>query len=397
MAEEKKPKIDLKARLGKNMVGAGGAAGTPAPVVPPAAGSVPPPAIPAPAAAAPAAPAASGGRASIPPPAMSPGIPVPPFAAAAPIDNPFAPKAPAPPPAPPPKPAEIKVEVGAEAVEAAKKSRKFIGVAGAVGVVLGIGIGWSFGGNAERGRREVVSIQGAADLVKDVEASNAKVKDLAAKIKAAGDSMKQKKFPETFVTELGALNIPFDGDKLQGKGIGGFDAKTLNLVFQYTTDVAALNSRKDALKSLFSGQKKAIQDVLEEKPVMKYSVIITKGPKGAAASLVPISEPFLLSGDWPKDFKAQDLVNRQVLSLTRYDSGEPFSTQQKQLGIPLEPVSTGAAFPNDISTRVLSELSKTATILNGVKASSPDEEDQAGVIRNGELLVEALKKIAAKK
>ncbi|MCC6646343.1 MAG: hypothetical protein IT374_12325, partial [Polyangiaceae bacterium] len=54
MAEEKKPKIDLKARLGKTMVGAGGAAGTPAPVVPPAAGSVPPPVIPAPAAAAPA-------------------------------------------------------------------------------------------------------------------------------------------------------------------------------------------------------------------------------------------------------------------------------------------------------------------------------------------------------
>ena len=53
--------------------------------------------------------------------------------------------------------------------------------------------------------------------------------------------------------------------------------------------------------------------------------------------------------------------------------------------------------PHPFVTRVLSELSKTATILNGVKAASPDEEDQAGVIRNGELLVEALKKIAAKK
>ncbi len=393
MAEEKKPKIDLKARLGKTMVGAGGAAGTPAPVVPPAAGSVPPPVIPAPV-ASPAVPVASGGRASIPPPA---GIPVPPFAAAAPLDNPFAPKAPAPPPAPPPKPAEIKVEVGAEAVEAAKKSRKFIGVAGAVGVVLGVGIGWSFGVNAERSRRESVSIQGAADLIKDVEASNAKVKELAAKIKAAGDSMKQKKFPDTFATELGALNIPFDGDKFQGKGVGSFDRETLKLVFQYTTDVAALNTRKDALKSLFSGQKKAIVDVLEAKPMVKYSILVTKGAKGAAASLVPMSEPFLLSGDWPKDYKAQDLVNRQVLSLSRYDSGEPFSTAQKQYGIPLEPVSVGAAFPNDISTRVLSELSKTATILNGVKAATPDEEDQAGVIRSGELLVEALKKIAAKK
>lgn len=328
---------------------------------------------------------------------MSPGIPVPPFAAGAPIDNPFAPKAPVAPPAPPPKPAEIKVEVGAEAVEAAKQSRKFIGVAGAVGVVLGVGIGWSFGGNAEKARKETQTIQGAADLIKDVEAANAKVKELAAKIKAAGDSMRQKKFPDTFVTELGALNIPFDGDKLQGKNVGGFDGKTLTLVFQFTTDVAALNTRKDALKSLFSGQKKAIQDVLEDKPMMKYTIIVTKGPKGAAASLAPISDPFGLDTEWPKEFKMQNLVSKQVMTVTRYDSGDVVSTQAKQFGIPLEPTSVAAAFPNDISSRVLSELSKTATILNGVKAASPDEEDSAGVIKNGELLVEALKKIAAKK
>lgn len=395
MAEEKKPKIDLKARLGKTMVaGAGAAPGaTPTPgVVPPPVGSVPPPAIPAP-----VIPAPVTSRTSVPPPAVaSGGIPVPPFAQ--PAANPFAPKAAPAAPAPPPRAAEIKVEVGTEAVEAAKKNRKFIGIAGVVGALLGVAIGWQFGAGSERGAREKFTISKAGDLAKEVETANVKIKELATKIKAASDSMRTKKFPETFAAELGALNIPFDAANLAGKGVGGYDAKTLDMLFQYTSDVQALNTRKDALKSLFSGQKKAIQETLEsgEKPQLRYTLLVINGPKGPVGSLAPIADPFALGGDWPKEYKMQNLISKEVQTVSRYDKGEPFSTKDKRIGIPIEPDSLSAAFPNDISGRVLSELAKTAQVLNGVQAATPDDEEKAGLIKNGDLLVESLKKISAK-
>ena len=378
MAEEKKPKIDLKARLGK----AGAAAGaTPAPLD--ARGSVPPPAIPV--------PVVPGPRGSIPPPEMTPGIPVPPFGQ--PRRSSFGP--PEPPPAPV-KAAEIRVEVGEEAVEAQKKNRKFIGIAGAVGVALGIAVGFNFGSGVEASRRADVSIAGAGELAKAVDESNAKIKLLGEKLKAAADSFKQKKFPETLATDLGALNIPFDGDKLSGKGIGGYDAKTLDLVFSYTADVAALNARKDALKNLFTGQKKAIVETLEaaDKPQLRYTLLILKGEKGPVGSLAPISDPFALGGDWPKEFKMQNLITKEVQTVTRYDSGDIFTTKDKRIGIPIEPTSLNAAFPNDISGRVQSEIGKTVQLLAG---GGGEDDDRAGVVKTGELLSEALKKIAAKK
>jgi hypothetical protein len=290
--------------------------------------------------------------------------------------------------------------VGTEAVEAANKIKKFIYVAGAVALVIGIGMGWNFGAASEKKDRERKTIDGAGRLAKEVDASNAKIKEFAEKITNASKELKAKKFPETFAAELGALNIPFDGDKLADKYVGGYDGKTLDMLLTYTSDVAALNSRKDALKGLFSGQKKAIQETLEsaEKPMLRYTVLVLKAPKGAVASIAPISDPFSLAGDWPKEYKMQNLVSREVQAVTRYgDSGEPFSSKDKRLGIPIEPDSISAAFPNDISGRVLSELTKTAQVLNGIQATpGSEEEDKAGVIKNGELLAESLKKIASK-
>ncbi len=400
MAEEKKPKIDLKARLGKTMTGgavpppAGGA------VPPPAPGSIPPPisgATPVPV----PAPTVSSGRVSVPPPAVSPGIPAPPFAqprASAPIDNPFAPKAAAA-PAPPPKPAEIKLEVGAEATEAAKAKNKFIAIAGVAGVLAGVLIGSLVGKGVEVGNQDKAAREGAALLAKDVETSNAKIKELADKIKAAGESIKARKFPDSFASDLGGLNIPFDGDKLAGRGTGKYDSKTLTSLFQYTADVAALNARKDALKSLFTSQKAAIVSQLEsaETPKIGYTVIVTRAEKGPVASLAPIKDPFKLQGDWPKEFTMQNLVSRQEMKVNRYDSGEPFSTKDKQFGIPLEPMSVGAAFPNDVSSRIQSEIAKTVQLLVGIQAATSDDDDKPGLIKNGEVLVASLKKISGGK
>jgi hypothetical protein len=91
-----------------------------------------------------------------------------------------------------------------------------------------------------------------------------------------------------------------------------------------------------------------------------------------------------------------NLVTKEVQEVTRYDSGDVLSSRDKRVGIPIEPQSLGAAFPNDISGRILSELSKTAELLNGVEGSGEDES-RPGLLKTGQKLVESLNKIAAKK
>jgi hypothetical protein len=403
MAEEKKPKIDLKARLANKTAAA----------QPAATGSVPPPAgIPAPVVAPPAAATSGGG---IPAPVVAPvaappatasggGIPVPPFATPArggQPPNPFAPPpaAPAPPP-PPPRPQDIKIEIGAEAVEAAKQMKKFIVVAGVAGSLAGMAIGYVVGQGSANSKRETQAISGAAELSKDVTKANEKIKALNDKIGEAVKTLaKDHKFPDTFAKELGDLDVPFDGDKLVGRSVGAYDSATLNALFSYTSDVQALNARRDALKSLFIGSRKRIEEALEagQKPTIAYTLLVIPGPKGPVGSLAPVQDAFPIDqAEWPKTFKMTNLVSKEVQEVTRYTSGDILSTRDKRIGIPIEPQSLGAAFPNDISTRILSELAKTGELLQGVEGQGEDET-RPGLLKTGAKLVESLNKIAAKR
>ncbi|HEU4407592.1 MAG TPA: hypothetical protein VFS43_20165 [Polyangiaceae bacterium] len=297
----------------------------------------------------------------------------------------------------PARPQEIKIEVGAEAVEAAKAMRKFIAYAGAGGAVIGILIGTVVGQGYANSKRESNAIEGAGMLAQDVEASNAKIDQLNAKIGEAVKEMKARKFPENFVKDLGGISVPFDGGKLVGRGVGSYDRRTLNLLFQYVADVQALNTRKEALQGLFGGQKQAIKNALEqgEKPQIGYTILVTKSQKGPVASIAPLGAPFALGADWPKSLSMNNLVTREKQDIARYEAGDFFSTQEKRVGIPVEPESVAAAFPNDISARVLSELAKTSQLLNG-EPGGDGGEASAGVIKNGKELAKALREMGKK-
>jgi hypothetical protein len=348
----------------------------------------------------PAAAAAGIPAPVLPTTSLGGGVPAPPFASPSsptpfvttPVEpNPFA----QPPPPRPVRPQEIRVEVGAEAVEAAKAMRKFIAVAGVGGALAGLLIGVVIGSGRESARRESNAIEGAALLAQDVDAANAKVDQLNAKIGEAVKEMKAKRFPEGFVKDLGNISVPFDGSKLVGRGVGNYERRALTLLFQYVADVQALNARKDAMQSLFGGQKQAIKAALEqaEKPQLGYTVLVTKSGKGPVASIAPLAQPFAIAGEWPKQLTMNNLVTREKQEIARYDGGDIFSTQERRVGVPLEPESVAAAFPNDVSSRVLSELAKTAQLLNGEPGNGEGDEASAGVIKNGKELAKALREM----
>lgn len=399
MPEERKPKIDLKARLGRAQ---GAAGGIPAPGVPtPAPAGVPMPGVPR--ASAPPPAGAGYGSNTPPPPGVAiggpAGVPAPPFAQpvrrapAVDPNNPFgavaasvAPRAHA--------PAMIKVEIGEEVVALQQKNSRRTMVVSLLMCALGAGLGFAFGGRSADSKGAERAVEGAQEIAGEIEKSQAKIKELNDKIAAAIKDLKDKKFPEQFGNDLGGLSIPFGPDKLTGRNIGRFDPKVLNSLFKYTGDVTSLNDRKDALRNLFSGQKAAIVDALASagNPKVAWSVFVQKSPAhGPIAVLAAVNakDAFPYKDKWPDKYNIT--TGRELVEVDRYNSGDVFSAEKKVVAIPLDPDSVASSFPNDILVRITSELAKTGSVLAG-KTGTPDEEDP-GVIANGDQLIVALRKI----
>jgi hypothetical protein len=396
-AEEKKPKIDLKARLGK---GAAAGGGTPAGV--PAASSfssMPPPQIGS------AAPPPMG---SIPPPqvaavprGMAPvpgGVPAPPFGgAAAPVESTdaFGARVAAPVRA---APTTFKIELDAETVAAAQKGGKRATILSAITLLLGLGVGFAWGGSSANNKGANAALQGASELITEIDQSQAKVKEIADKIGGAVKGLKEKKFPASFANDLGGLSIPFGPDKLAGRSIGRFDPRTLSMLFSYASDVDALNTRKDALKNLFTGQKKAIEEALGAgtNPKVAWGVFIQKspahGPVGFIAAINPAEAFAYKEAKWPESFKISN--GRELVQTDRFQGKDVISTDKKIVAVPLDPDSVATSFPTDVLGRITTELVKTEGIMNG--SGAPGQDDEQGILKKGEQLLIALRKIGQK-
>lgn len=375
-------KIDLRTRLGNKGTAPSGSAppgGIPAPAIPTPSIGIPPPAVsgaPSPFAPPPAAP---------PKPAVPTVDPNDTFAAVKPTG---AIQAPAP----------VAVQIDESVIdEVKKKYLRYAPIAGVGGLLVGLVMGNVLGGGSVRKNIERNTISGAKDMAKDVETANAKIKELADKIIEANKSIKEKKFPENFAKDLGGINIPFDGSKLLAKGIGNYDGPTQKLLFEYLSSVEALNDRKEALASIFAGQRKSIEEALQanDKPKVAHSVVILKGPGGMMASIVPVSDTFEFGAkEWPKSFKFVNPANRQSMEATRYDSGDPAFSEQKKLAIPLDPSSVAATFPSNVVGQIVGQVIKTGELINGTNTGG--ENDSAGLLKTGEALIANLKKLAAK-
>ena len=378
MAE--KPKIDLKARLGKAQVGAG----VPAPAAPVpqarAFSSVPPPQV---------------GSA---PPQAGAGVPMPPFGSTQPTTDAFGARV-APTLSRAPQPATIKIELDEETVRAARRGGKRAGIFATITGIIGLVLGWAWGNRSADAKVAQGALMGAQDLIGDIDKSQAKIKELGDKIAAAVNDLKNKKYPEAFANDLGGLSIPFGPDKLAGRNIGRFDPRTVSMLFDYTGDVEALNDRKDALKNLFSAQKAAIQAAIgaASNPKVSWSVFVQKspahGPVAVLAGLGP-TDAFSYKDAWPGKFKISN--GRELVEAERYNAGDVFTANpdKKIIALPIDPDSVANSFPTDILSRITSELAKTGTILQGT--GTPGDDNENGVIKKGETLLVALRKIGQK-
>src|SRR5262249_39099594 len=152
-------------------------------------------------------------------PGVPVGVPMPPIMGGKPQTDPFgAPVAVSPTRAA--APATIKIELDEETVRAARKSGSRAGILGFITLALGGPGGVAWGSRSESAKGATAALQGAQDLIQDIDKAQGKIKEFSDKIGGAVKDMKDGKYPETFTNDLGGISIPFGSDKLAGRGIG---------------------------------------------------------------------------------------------------------------------------------------------------------------------------------
>ncbi|MGC4094700.1 MAG: hypothetical protein QM756_43640 [Polyangiaceae bacterium] len=363
---EQKPKIDLKARLGKKTVNAPAAGGS----------SIPPPMAATPS----AVPAGGVSRPSMPrpsaPPQMTPsGVPVPPFAQpsrpAMDPSNPYGAMQPS--AAAPAKPTAIRIEMGEEVMAAQRAGRKKVLFLAAIAFLVGGGVGFTAGGGSERAKGADAAIQGAQDLVKDIDKANAEVQKLADTLKSAKEKLSKGAFPEEEVSKLGAINIPFSGKNLSGKGIGRFKPEVVSMLIEYANGTTDANSQKEKVQNVLSGAKKGIVELLEQqtKPQVRWAVLLSGGPGGPWASMQMIPAPFGAKDKWPEDLKVGDKQ-----SFKRYSSGNPINNDAP-FYLPVDPTTQAGVCSSDVIVKLRRELNDLESVMRG---DNTPGEDRAGLI-----------------
>jgi hypothetical protein len=380
MAEERKPKIDLKARLGKKTV----ASKPGAPSIPPPVGIPKPPGMSVP---------PFGSRPSAAPARVDASDP---YAA---IDASVAPAR--------PEPQAIKIEMSEEVVQAQKRGRNKVVVLAAVTAAVGGLLGFATGSGVERGKGVDAAIEGAQDLAKELDGATAQAEALADVLKSAREKLSSQKFPEEELSKLGGINIPFEGSTLTGKGIGRFPPALVTQLIDFAGGAQQANEHKEQVQAVLGGSKAAITEFLEvqTKPKVRWSVYVTNGPGGPWAAMQPLPEPFLARSDekqkdadgkekaysWPEEFKITPPGANQPVALKRYTTGEPGGSAPKI--IPVDPSTQGAVCPSDVAVRLRRELSDLENVLRGDKSDPANEK--AGLIETGRALQEKLKGIGA--
>ncbi len=283
MAEDKKPRIDLKARLGKT------AQQTPPPGVAGRSGGVPPPVVPGVPVGPPPTSFASSQAAAIDPSN--------PLAAVA---TPY--RAPTPPP--PPHAQRIEVDEAAVHHASGQALRKGVLIGAVLAVIVGI-VGYVVGSSVTQSNYRTRTVQDAKDLSEDVGKARDSLKTLADKVEAGAKSLAvDRKFPDTLAKDLGGINVDFDGTKLAGRRFSGFPQDASHDLVDLVTSVQSINDRKDLISGLLTRLQKPITEQLTAPPgqqTISYVVAVDRDPSGNLAG-------FLASLNQPISASAQNIA-----------------------------------------------------------------------------------------
>ncbi len=389
MAEDKKPKIDLKARLGKTQVGAQPTAGIPAPM-----------------------PTSPSGRPMPPPPptpssgTVPPGLPIgpPPAFGSAPstptIDpsNPLAavatPYRPPPPPAPP---QPQRIEVDEAAVHQARKGARRMGFVIALLLGgIGVAVGYVAGGATEKQSARQKSKADAQELATKVEQAKVKIKLLGEKVEAGRAQLGAKKFPADLAKDLGGINVDFDGSQLAGRRFSGFRTATTQQLVDFVTAVQSLNDRKLFVQNQLTKLQKPISEQFGGSTVSINLMVVAT--KDGSAILAPLKDAIKVEGQQvslPKEFIFLDPNGGPNGKIDKYGGTGDLG---KGAGFAVTPSSFNKVCPSETQGQVAQLGAALAGILRDIQGEKPAQGDivqdtKPGLAERADQLASALKSV----
>ena len=278
---------------------------------------------------------------------------------------------------------DLNDDIGTAARKSGKKSVILgAGIAAAVSLI----IGYAVGGASARSDGANAAVEGAKALVVEVELASKKVEELDALLGATKTKLDAGVYPKEEVSKLGAMRIPFDGSKLTNKGMGRFKPALASLLVTYAGAATAANEQTERVQRLLANEKK-VKGFLDtnKNPKFNWSLRMVETPKGAVASMLRLGKPFSAAGDWPE--KLSVVSRRKSVKLERYKGGNPFNKKNKASAIVVDPRSESAVCSVEYSGRIKSAVNQLLKALHGDKVKG------GGLMSDGKSVVAQLKKI----
>ncbi len=385
MAEEKskKPKIDLKARLGKTT----------------ATGGAPTPGLPAP----PGAPTSSpDGRVSAPPPmgiAPPVGIAPPPGIGGGPLSSPFAPK-PQPKAAPVSAEAQtIKVEVSEEIHVERKRSGRRAAIYALIAAIAGGALGFFAGGNRERHVQDQKAVSGLKGLGAEVQDATKRAEEIGPILDEIEKGLASGKFPDASIDKLTAT-IPFNASNLDGKYFGSMPNELQKATLAFLKSAENVNDKREALKNTLQNAKKQVETAWAEadKPVFKLGVSFRQQGQNTMAEMIQLKEPWEVSKpEWPAEPKIIVSAIRDRKRVQEEKTAKRWVkdalTGETPIVIPVEPASVAGFTDEKLILRLQGAIFDVRVLLKGDE--TPGREVM-GLIREGEALTKVIDKNMAK-
>jgi hypothetical protein len=211
------------------------------------------------------------------------------------------------------------------------------------------------------------AVVGAKTLSSEIDAANASVSKLSDLLNSAAKALKEGKYPDSEVKELGGVNIPFDGTNLSGKSIGRFKPQLVTMLISYAEAASKANSQKDRIRSVLSVSKEGVEELLAQNtnPRVHWGVSVQQGPQGpwGTMQVLPTAFPVSDKGGWPGAFDVQS--GNEKVSVKRYTGGDPTRGADGSQIIPIAPNTQTVVCPTDTMVRLRRELSEMQKVLNG--------------------------------
>jgi hypothetical protein len=281
---------------------------------------------------------------------------------------------------------DLTVTVGADLVEARRRTRRVASIAASAACGLGVVVGHVLGSAGERAAQWRTATEGAHELATEIGTGNERGKVLASAVTRLLREIESNPLDRSDVTALTEVTLGLETRLLPARGVGSFSGDLQGRVLEYATLTATADQQRERLALLLGKRGRELLATAvgqRDRPRVYWAVRLRPGPQGVAARLLPLREPFAESGTWPDALTLSATASEAEASVRRLTTlGE--EERETRGAIPVAASTLGPIDAFHLLQLVRSRLRELHTTLEGDGAEHP------GLLQRGAELEVAL-------